>query len=143
MFNDPADLHEAGIDALLQYDDGDMNMLLRGGLDGTVLASQVFKDIGGTGRPYPWPVGEQYTFEVTGTYRGLNLDLVFALSDGVTTKSLTHTVNAPSYRGTLFGSAARMKNEFTVDFDYFSVDAGSAPGAIINGRRVGARKPGK
>lgn len=121
LFNDISDLEDLGIDALLIYDDGNMNMVLRQGLNSTELASQLFKNVGGSGRPYPYPTGETYTFDITGTYNGDNLDLSYTLSDGSITKTLNHTVNATNYPGTLFGGVARIRNEFTVDFDSFSM----------------------
>lgn len=120
MFNNSSDLHETGIDALIYYHNGNINMYIRNGLDGAILAEQLFKNIGGS---------EKYTFEVTGAYSGTDLDLVFSVTDGTITKTLNLTVNPESYPGTLFGCATRMRNGFAVDFDRLTIVAGSALGA--------------
>lgn len=121
LFNDSSDLEGGGIVAMLHYDDEEMQMFIREGLNGEVLASQVFKIVGGAGRPYDYPEGETYTFEVTGTYSMDDLELSFSLGDDSISKTLNYTVDPSRYSGTYFGGAARIRNEFTVDFDTLSI----------------------
>jgi fibronectin type 3 domain-containing protein len=121
LFSDGVDLEGSGIQAQLLYDDGTLVMEISEGLNGSSLASQTFKMVAGSSRPYEYPEGESYTFEVNGTYNGDSLDLAFTLSDGSLTKTLNHTLDAALYPGTLFGGGARIRNGFTVDFDRFSI----------------------
>lgn len=123
LFHEPGDLENSGIDAVLLYDNSTLKLILRDGLNGNDLVSKDFKTVGGSSRPYDYPEGETYTFEVTGVFQGGdNLDLTFTLSDDSTSDSVSAAVDISQYPGNLFGGAARMRNEFTVDFDNFTMD---------------------
>lgn len=123
LFNEPGDLENSGIGAILLYDNATLQLVLREGLNGADLATADFKTVGGAGRPYDYPEGETYTFVVVGEFTGGDsLNLSFALGDGTSTASVSTTVDISQYPGNLFGGAARMRDGFIVDFDNFSMD---------------------
>lgn len=123
LFNEPGNLEESGIDAVLLYDNATLKLLLRDGLNGNTLATEDFITVGSTSRPHDYPEGETYTFEVVGIFTGGdNLNLTFTLNDDTTTESVSTTVDIAQYPGDLFGGAARMRDGFIIDFDNFSME---------------------
>jgi fibronectin type 3 domain-containing protein len=122
LFADSNDLEGAGLTAQLLYDNDTLRILLREGLNGATLAEEVFQTVGGSGRPYDYPEGESYTFEINGIHgTGDQLDLFFTLSGGNLSESIQFTVDRSQYPGELFGGAARIRDEFAVDFDNFEL----------------------
>lgn len=102
----------------------DASIVLRDGINGTFLRSVTWK--GG-----PIVQGDELRFTVEGLFRKeTELSLVFTLSrlDGSNAHTIATTVSGEVLNGTLFGSALRIKNGRSIEFDEYSVTVDTSVG---------------
>ena len=68
--------------------------------------------------------GEEYNFQLVGNYTGLNdLNLTLTVSTGTNLATLSTTIDTSTYKGDMFGCAARVRQGWAVDFYDFSIAA--------------------
>ena len=108
---------DSGISAQINRDgNSDLNLRLRNGVNGDDIATPVdFRSVN-------FNPGDEFSFTISGVYTGGNdLELSYTLSDGINTMTLTTIIDYTQYPGTLFGGSGRLRSNFTVEFESFSV----------------------
>lgn len=105
------DLEFGGLCAFVIGDNKANNrkIALRNGLNGDFLATAELAPAG-------FQEGEQYDFQLTGNYSGVNeLNLTLTVTHGTHIATVEATVDSSLYFGSYFGATARIRNGWAVD----------------------------
>jgi hypothetical protein len=108
------DLRRGGIFAGMAWDNSGRQIVLRRGHDSETLASEVIP--GGGFRP-----GENMTLKVDATYSGNSVTLTLTAEADSGTHSVSATIDAIQFDGTLFGGGGRLRDGWDIDYRSFEI----------------------